>query len=351
VRIRGKLPLITVAAHNAGRHGGESAITASVRSRAERWALIAVLVAVGCAYANHFQNSFHFDDFHTIVDNAFSDLSNIPRFFTDGSTFSNLPANRTYRPLVSTLVAICYRFGGLSTLSYHLAIFTLYLILLVVLYAFFRKIVPQIALFAVALFGLHPACAETVNYIIQSGDLISTLGVAGGLAMFACLPTLRSTGVYLIPVVLGVLAKPPALIFPVLLLAYLALFERKKIFRSALPSFLACAAAGLFLVRMKPATFNAGGVDSYRYWITQPYIAWHYFRTFFWPTTLTADSDLTAFEGMNAAAVAGIGFVLALGAAAWICARRVDLRPISFGLIWFLIGDVFPVHWLGAGGE
>jgi len=35
-----------------------------------RWLLVALmLLAVAATYANHFHNAFHFDDFHTIVDN------------------------------------------------------------------------------------------------------------------------------------------------------------------------------------------------------------------------------------------------------------------------------------------
>jgi len=41
--------------------------------------LALILVAT---YANHFHNSFHFDDAHTIVNNAaIRDLKNIPLFF------------------------------------------------------------------------------------------------------------------------------------------------------------------------------------------------------------------------------------------------------------------------------
>jgi hypothetical protein len=64
---------------------------------------VAILLAICLAYANSFQNQFHFDDFHTILDNpAIHSLRNVPRFFTDAMTFSVLPANRTYRPVVST---------------------------------------------------------------------------------------------------------------------------------------------------------------------------------------------------------------------------------------------------------
>ena len=54
----------------------------------------ALLVLVTLVYANHFQNAFHFDDSHAVVDNAWiRDLRTIPRIFTDPQTFSTLPAN------------------------------------------------------------------------------------------------------------------------------------------------------------------------------------------------------------------------------------------------------------------
>jgi len=64
-----------------------------------------LLVTILAAYANHFHNGFHFfDDQHTIVNNAsIRELRNIPLFFRDATTFSALPSNQSYRPLVSTL--------------------------------------------------------------------------------------------------------------------------------------------------------------------------------------------------------------------------------------------------------
>ena len=79
------------------------------------WILLAV-AAVVAAYANHFHNSFHFDDSHTIVENVYiRDLHNIPRFFTDATTFSSLPANQTWRPIVSLSLALDYKLARGST--------------------------------------------------------------------------------------------------------------------------------------------------------------------------------------------------------------------------------------------
>jgi hypothetical protein len=87
------------------------------------WA--ALLLAVLAAYSNHFQNGFHFDDWHTIAQNPYiRDLKYIPTFFTDARTQTVHPPNQIYRPLVSTMLAIDYwAAGGLDTTWYHVDVF------------------------------------------------------------------------------------------------------------------------------------------------------------------------------------------------------------------------------------
>jgi protein O-mannosyl-transferase len=60
---------------------------------------LAVVALVLLTYANHFQNDFHFDDSHSVVQNPYiRDLRNFPKFFSDIETATVLPANRTWRP-------------------------------------------------------------------------------------------------------------------------------------------------------------------------------------------------------------------------------------------------------------
>src|ERR1700744_1426874 len=75
--------------------------------------IILMLVVTFLVYSNHFNNTFHFDDFHTIVNNAsIKSLSNIPRFFQDGRTSSVLPQNQAYRPFVVATLALDYHLEG-----------------------------------------------------------------------------------------------------------------------------------------------------------------------------------------------------------------------------------------------
>ena len=98
--------------------------------------LAAVLAAVVLVYLGHFQNGFHFDDSHTVVRNPFiRNLHNIPKFFTDARTFSILPRNRSYRPIVSTSLAIDYWLGcELELFYFQLSTFLWFLVQLILIY-------------------------------------------------------------------------------------------------------------------------------------------------------------------------------------------------------------------------
>ena len=82
-----------------------------------------LLLALMATYANHFHNSFHFDDFHTITRNpAIRNLAQVPRFFADARTFSVLPTHYSYHPLVSASAALDYWLSrGLNPLWFHLS--------------------------------------------------------------------------------------------------------------------------------------------------------------------------------------------------------------------------------------
>jgi uncharacterized protein (TIGR02996 family) len=316
-----------------------------------------VLFAVCVAYANSFQNSFHYDDFHTITDNpAVRSLRNVPRFFTDAATFSVLPANRTYRPMVSTTLALDYALGhGYKPFWFHFGTFLFFLALIALLCAFYQLLFDSIrpsqanaglALFGAAWFGLHPAIAETINYVIQRGDLYCTLGSVAALYLYARYPMRRSTGIYLLPLVFALFSKPPAAVFPVLLIAYVYFFEHESedamprlrtAVIAAVPSIALTAVLMVLQAAMTPKSFTPTIMSAADYRLTQPYVWLRYFASLFLPLHLNVDTDLTLIGTLNLQAVAGLLFLTALGVAIWMTARRRLLYPIAFGLIWFIV--------------
>lgn len=313
---------------------------------------LALTLAVLAAYANHFHNGFHFDDFHTVTENPFiRDLGNIPRFFTDATRFSTMPDHATWRPLVSASLALDYRMGhGLKPLYFHLSTFVWFLVQLILMYFLFLGIMdqadrhpsnPWTALLATACYGLHPAVAETVNYVIQRADLYCTLGVVASLLCFVAWPGQRKYGWYLLPAVAAYLSKAPALIYPFILLAYFWLFERDdgrpRSPAPLWPAFAVTLAMGILTLAMTPGTYRGGAASAWLYRITQPWIALHYLETFFLPAGLSADTDQGYVSPLGVRAVAGDVSVVVLVAVAFLCARRRQTRPIAFGILWFLL--------------
>lgn len=313
---------------------------------------LALAFALSVAYANHFRNSFHFDDFHAVVNNVFvRDASNLPRFFSDPRLSSTMPDHYNYRPVVYASLAIDYWLGGnLEPLWFHITTFVWFGALLALLFFLYRRILEiaapgpsaaWTAMAATACFGLHPANAETVNYVIQRAEIYATLGIVASLLLFAASGRARRFHLYLLPAIGAYLAKPPALVYPILLLAYVILIERRRgrdAWRAVLPTFAATVASAILIVAMTPATFNAGAASASLYRITQPWIAVYYFKSFFLPTELSADTDRGYVAGpWSTEAMIGYAFVALLCAVAWRASRTVEGRPVAFGIVWFLV--------------
>ena len=333
---------------------------------------IALLFAVILTYSNHFHNSFHFDDAHTIENNVFiRDIKNIPRFFTDATTFSSNPRNQSYRPVVSASLAIDYWLSkDGNPFFFHLRNFIEFLIYTVLAYLFALKIFNAAdhsadnrfrALFVAALFSLHPLAAETVNYIISRSDIISSAWVMAGMVVWLYFPKKRKYGFYLLPVVFAMLAKPSAAMFaPILLFTDWLLgkyesnstsssvqkekkssqqlsgrsFSRSVI--NSIPAFIVCGLMYKFIEHMTPSTWTSGGSSLWNYLITQPYVIALYIRNFFFPFYLSADTDLSPFTSFNEKTLLGLVVMLGLAVIIFLSFQKRKWMPVAIGLLWFV---------------
>ncbi len=332
-------------------------------------------VALFAAYSNHYDNAFHFDDKHAIQQNLYlRDLVNAPRFFTDANTFSALPANALYRPLLSLSFALDYRFGdGLDPRQFHRTQMALLVVLAVLLVIFYRRLGDlarpaagnrYVALFAAALFSIHAANTETVNYISARSSLLSTLFVVIAFLVYMAWPRGRKTYLYLLPMLAGGLVKPLAVMFAPLFFAFVLLLEQDapldlgrrdgwRSLRLALkrssPALVAGVALFVFVLLMDADTQQHAVISRSTYLITQPFVWLHYFRLFLFPAGLTADTDLAMFRHWyDTRLFAGVVFIAALAVAVYLLQRRRSLRPAAFGLAWFAIAllptsSIFPL--------
>ncbi|HWB64085.1 MAG TPA: hypothetical protein VG603_11280, partial [Chitinophagales bacterium] len=343
-----------------------------MNQRIQPWLIGALIfVAILGTYWNHFHNAFHFDDSHTIEDNAYiRDLRNIPLFFKDCTTTSSMPSHQGYRPLVTTTIAIDYALSlkatggkdGYDTFWYHLSNFSWFLIIVFLLY-FAQKAVydwafkddrnKYFALLGCAWYGLHTANAETINYIISRSDILSTLSIIGSFTWYVAAPKQRKYFLYLIPVSIGCFAKETSIMFAPALVAYDYIVEKQKklsdIFSvqgisnflksivSGLPALAACIFfSGIAFVMTRK--HEPGGTSPLLYALTQPYIILHYVVEFFFPVGLTADTDLPLIRGLSDDRIyIGLAFLTGLIVLAFKTSETKEWRPFSFGIIWFLL--------------
>ena len=85
-----------------------------IKTRTFQVLLVAVVSIL--VYSNSLDNSFHYDDAFTIVDNVLiRDIGNIPQFFIKGITSTPDKFGKLlYRPLTMTTYALNYSVGKLN---------------------------------------------------------------------------------------------------------------------------------------------------------------------------------------------------------------------------------------------
>ncbi len=319
---------------------------------------VTTLGALIGVYWNHFDNSFHFDDSHTIQDNVqIRDFSDPWKFFKDPYTKSVLPTNLQYRPVTTMSVAADYAMaGGLDVFYFHLSNFFWYVVLLILLFFLLKELFKQsqagndagpLALILTAWYAFHTVNAETINYIIARSDSYSTLCVVAGLLLFIKGEGKKWRALFLLPVLVGMLVKPTTVMFAPLLGWYILICKEqgnlKKIFRVAfswpvLASVVVCGFFFWLVLHMTPDTWVPGGNSRLNYLMTQPYVIALYFKAFIIPTGLSADTDVQAFQSiMNARFFVGVAFIGLLLGAIFKWRNSPTLGLASFGFGWFLL--------------
>ncbi len=324
-----------------------------------------MVIITTITYLNHFDNSFHFDDSHTITQNPnVRSIKNIPLFFIDGTTSSSLPQNQTYRPIVTSSLAFDYWLGnGYDLFYFHFITFVLFLLQGILIYFFSYKILElstettpnfYVASGITLWYMLHPVMAETVNYIIARSDLQSTFFVIIAFILYQYWPPAKKYHLYLLAIIIGILAKPIAIMFPVLFFCYLLLFEykmsfpelfsKKSIYKSitvlkrTIPSVLICSLLYIFIDKMTPEAYTTGSSQVYNYLITQPYVISYYFGSSLFPIHLSADTDWSVLQTIwSYKFFLGLSLMILLISIAFFCSKKKIYRPISFGISWFFI--------------
>lgn len=155
--------------------------------------LAAFLLACAAAwglYSNSADHAFHFDSIHSVQENpALRDLGQIPRYFTDPTTFTVRRSNINYRPVLQVTYALNHRLAGLAMPGWHAVQVLLHVLAVLGLFRVTRELVEhhvgeelpagarRAAPWVAGLLMLvHPVNAGVVNYLAgRSGLLVTAL--------------------------------------------------------------------------------------------------------------------------------------------------------------------------------
>jgi len=346
-----------------------------IRRHPNLLALLALAVLSLIAYANALPNSFQFDDYATIVENRpIHDLRKFSSYFTNPRIFSG--AKIDWRPVLQMTYAVDYAIGGANPTVFHISsllfhIGTAWLIFLIVAVIDGRRPVelpdsvsiPRAGFYLIpaALFAVHTANSEMVNYIWARSSLLAAffyllafycylrgpfsgrertnpLWHFGGAAAFA----------------LGMATKATVASFPAALVAYEILFfnpagrnplilylkEPRRLIKylplAAL--FLGYVALRFFMLPRSVQNFIAPPwVGRSTYLLTQ-FRAWvYYLKLYLWPDPLIVDYPNFGWSTSlwDPRVLLCLALIAAIVVAAWRVRRTQPL--VTFFTFWFFI--------------
>jgi len=225
-------------------------------------AVLLLVFAVIVCFANTLQNSFIWDDVDVIIKNEFvKSLRYVPFLLTPEYWRTYHPGLKgQYRPIRILTIALDYSIWKLNPMGYHLTNLIFHLCNVVLIYLFIGYLVGpaetrEVALdnrafISALLFAVHPIHTESVTYIKNRSDLLTSIFVIISLVLFirfASKPERRSRFLpYLCSFIFFILAlvtKEMAYSLPLLLVAYILCFLPRKEWRkrliATLPFFLA----------------------------------------------------------------------------------------------------------------
>ena len=332
------------------------------------WAVILGVCAL--VYANSLQNSFHYDDEHSILNNLhIRDLGNIPSFFQDPGTFSRDADKGMYRPLLLVTYALNHAYGakygegGYDVVGYHVVNLLLHALNACLIWWLTSLMLGRkdVALAAGLLFALHPLATEPVNYISSRSESLAAMFYLLGMVFFVERGGKKGKGRLALSwaaLALGLLCKSTVITLPAVLLVFDYLFYsrrdwkalKQRLFGRHVPYW---AIAGCYVALIWVNGFLSGSVkapvrDGWTQFLTQIKGFVFYWRLLLWPLGLNVEHQF--FEQRSLEGAATIGALLLvlsfLGMLAYLFFRRKDLPffLLGWGLVAMLPVMVVPLN-------
>ena len=322
--------------------------------------VLLVLILSSVLYYNTLDNDLtYWDDNRYITDNPrvkdFSP-SGIARIFNPYDITGDKTVSLTeFLPVTTLAHAAVYRLSGLKPFGYHLLNLSLYLVDLMLFYAFLKTSLKDAwaASLSTLTFAVLPFHVESVAWAAATKDVLSF-----ALFMASFLLYIRYTGssgrralYYTASVILfaaGMLSKTFVVTLPLLLMLYdLSFTGRRLKIADKMPYFILGALLSLLYIKTNrdyaETVYLTTGIGPYRLFLTICSILREYLVMVFWPLDLNAFYYYTPEDIPSTVLRPGVVFsiILVLGAlAAAVAAFIRRQKVIAFSILWFFIAFI-----------
>jgi tetratricopeptide (TPR) repeat protein len=331
-----------------------------------RWPILLAVICIGL-YSNSLNNSFHYDDVHSIVNNinlwksaSVADFgAKIVRFCEDPGMFSVDPNKGMYRPVLLVTYLLNFQFGDNSVWGFHVVNLLVHTLNVILVYWLCLLLIgrPGSARMASLLFAVHPLCTEPVNYISSRSDSLSALFYLLGICLFVWgrsggerRRTWQSFGAAG-ALALGLLSKSTVITLPAVLLLYDFLHSgrtlsalKKKWWKNHAPLWLVSGCYLLIIMQNQflPRSLGNPVRSSGSQFLTQIKAVVYYVQQLVLPSHLTVEPQFS--EGtISSAGVVGCALLLVTSLAILLWRRYASASSLTLFLILWPLIAMLPV--------
>ena len=261
--------------------------------RADKTLLAAVLI-VCCtllAYLPALSGGLLWDDAAHVTRPELRSLHGLWRIWSD------LGATQQYYPLLHSAFWVEYKLWGDATLGYHLANLLLHAAAAILVMLIMRRLGLPGAWLAALIFALHPVCVESVAWIAEQKNTLSTVFYLSAALLYLHFDQTRRRSQYFLALALFVIAMLSKTVTDTLPAALLVVFwwrrgriGWKRDVLLLLPWFALGAAAGIFTAWVERTLVGAEGPDFALTLVERFLVAgraiWFYVGKLVWPANL-----------------------------------------------------------------
>ena len=310
------------------------------------WALVFLLTLI--AYWPAVSADFIWDDNRHVTRPELQSLAGLGRIWFE------IGATQQYYPVLHSAFWLEHQLWGDAPLGYHLLNILLHATAACLFAVVLRRLAVPGATLAALLFALHPVCVESVAWVSEQKNTLSTVFYLGAALSYLKFNDRRLWSQYLLATVLFIFALLTKTVTATLPAALLVIFWWKegqlrwrRDILPLLPWLVVGAAAGLFTAHFEKTMIGAQGeafvLGVFERFLLAGQIFWFYLGKLLWPANLTFIYPRWIIDAPSAsqwvyllAAISLITFaVFAVNTRAW--GRSLLAALLLFG------GTLFPV--------